>query len=135
MLDTEREKSSLIKQELDMIKDNREQMDKKFQQLQDRMYQVLFLGFCASYKNLSTINTFTTYSYINKKHSFLFISFVCYSCEITSNVTFFFGFPMHCCDIVTGGMHCQECKMILRNKIYFSNACQLLSVTGKYGFL
>ncbi|CAG2186004.1 CNTROB [Mytilus edulis] len=39
MLDTEREKSSLIKQELDMIKDNRDQMDKKFQQLQDRMYQ------------------------------------------------------------------------------------------------
>ena len=40
MLETEKEKSSLMKQELDMVKDNRDQIDKKFQQLQDRMYQV-----------------------------------------------------------------------------------------------
>jgi hypothetical protein len=44
MLETEKEKSSLMKQELDMVKDNRDQIDKKFQQLQDRMYQVEGVG-------------------------------------------------------------------------------------------
>lgn len=44
MLETEKEKSELMKQELDMIKDNRDQMDRKFQSLQDRMYQVGLSG-------------------------------------------------------------------------------------------
>jgi hypothetical protein len=44
MLETEKEKSNLMKQELDMVKDNRDQIDKKFQQLQDRMYQVEGVG-------------------------------------------------------------------------------------------
>ena len=40
MLEAEKEKSCLMKQELDMVKDSRDQIEKKFQQLQDRMYQV-----------------------------------------------------------------------------------------------